>query len=85
MAAIRVTYLGSLVYLRFLLTDFDEIKSVYDILDNGEFKSHKRKSQKGDKKHFKTDFTGFHWYLIDVTFIQYNIVEYDNGNVQIAI
>ena len=85
MAAGRVAYLGSLAYLRFLLTDFDEIKNVYDILDDGEFKSHKRKAQKSNKKHFWIDFTDFHWYLLDGTFIQYNIVEYDHGNVYIAI
>ena len=85
MAAIRATYLGSLVYLRFLLTDFDEIKNVYDILNNGEFKYHKRKPPKSNKKPLNTDFTGFHWHSIDAIYIQYNIVEYDNESVQIAI
>ena len=46
MAAIRVIYLGSLVYLWFFLSDFEDLKTVSDFFDNEEFKSDKRKSLK---------------------------------------
>ena len=53
-------YLGSLVYLWFFVSDFEDFKTISDIFDSEEFKYNKLKSKKINGKQPKTAFADFY-------------------------